>query len=152
MLPTLTDAETLHGHMHKDRKTPSVTSIPKAASINPDIYGFSITSHAVPRPELIWMQSGHEKMSKIWFAAHFSTEKKHTISIPIPAASWFGRGWAKGRGVVNHLFFQVINSTRVAILHELAKLKMSILHTCTEKKVLLLYMVHGLYTKTLFLI
>lgn len=36
------------------------------------------------------------------------------------------------------------------ILNELARLKMSILHTCTEKKVLLPYMADGFYTKTHF--
>lgn len=99
---------------------------------------------------MLWMQSGHEKRRKIWFVAHFSPEQKHITSIPIPPAPWFGRRWAKRRGVVNPLSFQVKSSTRAAILNELARLEMSILQICTEKKVLLLYTTHGCYTKTLF--
>lgn len=150
MLPALTDAGTLHGHMDRDRKN-STSDINAPSSLHkPRYLQFLNDLPCSPRPELLWMQSGHEKRSKIWFVAHFSPEQKHTTSIPIPPAPWFGRGWAKGRGGVNHLSFQVINSTRVATLNELAKLKMSILHTCTEKKVLLLHMAHGFYTKILF--
>lgn len=79
----------------------------------------------------------------------FSRAETHHLLSQFLQPHWLRRGWAKGKGVSNHLSFQVINSTRVATLNELAKLKMSILHTCTEKKVLLLYMAHGFYTKTL---
>lgn len=124
------------GHMHRDRK------LHQSSLHKPGIYSFPVTSHTVPGQNCYGCNQGMR--SKIWFVAHFSPEQNHTTSVPVPP--WFGRGWAKRRGVVN-----LVPPARVAILNELARLKMSILHTCTEKKVLLLCMAHGFYTKTLLI-
>lgn len=64
MLPTLTDAGTLHGHVHRDGKTPPVASIPKAVSTNPDIYSFSMTSHAVPGQKCYGCNQGMRRGEK----------------------------------------------------------------------------------------
>lgn len=53
-----------------------------------------------------------------------------------PVAIWLGRRWTKRRGVGNPCSSRVINSRRVANLNELARLEISILQTCTEKKVM----------------
>lgn len=62
----------------------------------------------------------------------------HRTSIPVPPAPWFGRRWAKRRGVGDLCSSQVTDSTRFAIFNDLARMEITILWICTEKKVLLL--------------
>lgn len=87
--------------------------------------------------QLLWKCYGPVG-STMYVCTAGSHRVSHRTSISVPPAPWFARRWAKRRGVGDLCSSHITDSTRVASLNELARLEISILQACTEKKVLLL--------------